>query len=405
MAKPDLDQDGIPDDEDIDIDGDNILNSVDPAPRVPSTTAGPRPQGLGGAGAGGTGGTGDTPRTGIKLGFGLSTDGAPVSLAPIQMSRYIVSLAATNPAAYKRIKNAVEAATKRKFNDPTVLGTWVEGLATDLFSSEDPKARKLSIEQYLTSAARIAPAGTAVRPTATTYLSTREQTDAEINADFQKVFGVNAPDSIKEKYFTRLTNAQKESPQITSRDASGAITQTGGLGQDVKQRIINNMIAEGAGLEREGATGDFDVVVAQLKEEASDYGVILTDDQVRKYAINAFRSGAGVDAEREKIKSIAKGLYAPIAQFIDQGISVKDLITPYINKKSSILEIPEEAIQINNNEGQEIMSKVMRDGQLMPIYDYENSLRSDPRWRFTRNANEMASSLVLRIFREFGISG
>lgn len=399
---PDLDQDGIQDAQDNDIDGDNILNANDPQPRIPSSTAAPRPKGLA---SDSPSATGVVPQNGIRLGFDLTTEGEPTKLAPVSIGPYIVSLANSNPGAYNKIRSSVEAATKRKFNDPTVLGSWMEGLATDLFVSADPKARKISLEQYLTSAARLVPAGTATRPSVSTFLSTREQADAEINAEFRKMFGIAAPDDIKEDYFNRLTEAQRGAPQVTKRDASGAIIQSGGLGADVKQRIVNNMVAKGAGLERQGETGDFDVAVSQLRAEAMDYGVSLTDEQVRKYAINAFRSGAGVDAEKEKIKNIAKGLYAPIAPFIDQGLSVKDLVTPYINKKASVLEIPADSIQVDNNEGQEIMSKIMTDGKLMPLYDYEKSLRADPRWRFTKNANEMASNLVLKVFRDFGIGG
>ena len=395
---PDLDQDGIPDEQDMDIDGDQILNERDKQPRVPSPTSLPKQETT-------TTTTTQTVPTGVQIGFGLTTEGAPTTLAPAQIGSYIISLAANNPGAYKKIRSSVEAATKRKFNDPTVLASWVEGLSTDLLFSPDPKAKKLSLEQYLTSAARVIPAGTAKQPSVQTFLSTREQTDAEINADFRKMFGIAAPDDIKQDYFDSITAAQKASPQVTSRDASGAIIQTGGLGADVKQRILNNMIAKGAGLERQGETGDFDVAVSQLRAEAMDYGVALSNDQLRKYAINAFKSGAGVDAEKEKIKNIAKGLYAPIAPFIDQGLSVKDLISPYINTKASILEIPAESIQVDNDEGQEIMSKIMTDGKLMPLYDYEKSLRADPRWRFTKNANEMASSMVLNIFRDFGIAG
>lgn len=397
----DLDKDGIPDEQDMDIDGDNILNERDKQPRVPSSTSAQGPQPSPSPTE-----TGEMPKsTGIRLGFDLVTDGVPTSLVPVQVGEYVVSLASTDPGTYRKIKASVEAATKRKFNDPTVLGTWLEGLATDLFVSADPKAKKISLEQYLDSAARFVPAGTPTRPSVSTFLSTREQTDAEIDAEYRKMFGIAAPENIKQDYFDRLTKAQKESPQVTMRDASGAITQTGGLGADVKQRIVNNMIAKGAGLERQGETGDFDVAVQQLKSEAADMGVVLTDDQVRKYAISAFRTGAGVDAEKQKIRNIAKGLYSPIAQYLDQGISVKDLLTPYMNKKAQVLEIPEDSIQVNNNEGQEILSKVVTGDKLMPLFDYEKSLRADPRWRFTKNANEMASGFVLRVLRDFGIAG
>lgn len=399
----DLDKDGVPDDQDKDIDGDNILNEGDDQPRVPSTTSQPKPVGPASPGAG-QAKTG-VASTGIKLGFDLVTDGVATTLVPAQIGAYVTSLANRNPGAYKRIRAAVESATKRKFNDPTVLGSWIEGLATDLYVSPDPDAKKISLEQYLTSAARIVPAGTATRPSVSTYLSTREQSDAEINAEYLKFFGVLAPKDVQDAYFNDLTAAQKASPQVTKRDASGAITQTGGLGQDVKQRIVNNMIAKGAGLEREGKAGDFDVAVSTIKKEAADYGVVISQDQARKYALSSITSGAGLDAEVAKIKEISKGLYSPLAPFIDKGVSVKDLMQPYFNKKAQTLEIPEDSISLDNNEGQEVMSKVVVDGKLAPLFDYEKSLRADPRWRFTKNANEMASGWTLRILRDFGIAG
>ena len=399
----DLDKDGVPDDQDKDIDGDGILNENDKQPRVPASTSQAKPVGPSSPDAGQA--TTGVATTGIKLGFDLVTDGIPTTLVPAQIGAYITSLARTNPGAYKRIRASVESATKRKFNDPTLLGTWVEGLATDLYVSADPKAKNISIEQYLTSAAKVVPAGTATKPSVSTYLSTREQTDAEINAEYLKFFGVLAPKDVQDAYFNDLTNAQKASPQVTKRDASGAIIQTGGLGADVKQRIVNNMIAKGAGLDRQGKAGDFDVAVSTIKQQAADYGVSLSQDQARKYALSSITSGAGIDAEVSKIKEIAKGLYSPLAPYIDKGVSVKDLMQPYFNKKAQTLEIPEDAISLDNNEGQEVLSKVVVDGKLAPLFDYEKSLRADPRWRFTKNANEMASGWTLKILRDFGIAG
>lgn len=399
----DLDKDGVPDDQDKDIDGDGILNENDSQPRIPASTSQAKPVGPSSPGAGQA--TTGVTTTGIKLGFDLVTDGIPTTLVPAQIGAYITSLARTNPGAYKRIRASAESATKRKFNDPTLLGTWVEGLATDLYVSADPKAKNISIEQYLTSAAKVVPAGTATKPSVSTYLSTREQTDAEINAEYLKFFGVLAPKDVQDTYFNDLTNAQKASPQVTKRDASGAIIQTGGLGADVKQRIVNNMIAKGAGLDRQGKAGDFDVAVSTIKQQAADYGVSLSQDQARKYALSSITSGAGIDAEVSKIKEIAKGLYSPLAPYIDKGVSVKDLMQPYFNKKAQTLEIPEDAISLDNNEGQEVLSKVVVDGKLAPLFDYEKSLRADPRWRFTKNANEMASGWTLKILRDFGIAG
>jgi hypothetical protein len=76
-----------------------------------------------------------------------------------------------------------------------------------------------------------------------------------------------------------------------------------------------------------------------------------------------------------------------------------------MNIKAQTLEIPVDAIGLNNPEGQQVVSQVISGDKLLPLYDYEKSLRQDPRWRFTKNANEQASGFVLQVLKDFGIAG
>jgi hypothetical protein len=41
----------------------------------------------------------------------------------------------------------------------------------------------------------------------------------------------------------------------------------------------------------------------------------------------------------------------------------------------------------------------------MSIYDFQRTLRKDPRWQYTDNAREESSTAVLGVLRDFGFQG
>jgi len=86
-------------------------------------------------------------------------------------------------------------------------------------------------------------------------------------------------------------------------------------------------------------------------------------------------------------------------------LTPKELLQPYIAKKVQVLEIPENQITLNGTEVQQVISKVVTKDGLLPIYNYERELRADPRWRFTKNANDEAANWVSSIMKSFGIAG
>ena len=405
MAKDDLDNDGIKDNIDPDIDNDGILNAADKRPRefdmpapTGSSTINPVPKpsfGMGGSG-------GSTPPVGLDLGFGLDQ-----RLSAFQMGAYITGLAGSNPKKFQEIKNSINAALNTKYNNPATIGAAVQRLAENIQLSPDPLQKTISIEEYL-SRARASVAGT-TEPTAQVFETTKAQAKAELDAEFAKLYGTAATDQDVNDYYNELVLAQRSNPLKTIR-RDGKVTQVGGLGADAKQAILNKAIVKRANVAVPGESiaklgGDYGVSVDSLRKTASDYGVILTDDQLKSYALSSITSKGGLDNEITKIKNIAKGLYSSLGSYIDQGLSVKELLQPYMNKKAELLEIPINQVSLMNNEGQELLKNVVGKDQLLPLYDYESSLRQDPRWRFTKNANETASSYVLQILKDFGIAG
>jgi hypothetical protein len=100
--------------------------------------------------------TSNQTNLGLLLGFGLKDKGKDVTLAPISIAPYVVTLSKSNPKAYNSIKGLVKAASGKTINDPNTLGAWVSRLAENIFYSQDPIVKTMSIEDFLRSTAKTA---------------------------------------------------------------------------------------------------------------------------------------------------------------------------------------------------------------------------------------------------------
>jgi len=80
--------------------------------------------------------------------------------------------------------------------------------------------------------------------------------------------------------------------------------------------------------------------------------------------------------------------------------TVKQLLSPYIQTRANILEEDPDSIDLKS------LTKVAQNPKgLMGLYDYEISLRSDPKWRYTKNAQDNMSKLSRGIAEMFGLVG
>lgn len=100
--------------------------------------------------------TGNQSTLGLLLGFGIKDQDKDLTLAPVKIAPYIVTLSKTNPKAYNSIKSLVKAASGKTINDPNTLGAWVGRLAENIFYSTDPIVKTMSIEDFLRSTAKTA---------------------------------------------------------------------------------------------------------------------------------------------------------------------------------------------------------------------------------------------------------
>lgn len=355
----------------------------------------------------------------IQLGYGVT--GLAVT-DPKQVAAYINGLAKTDPAAFKAMTNALKriGIPLKKFTD---VGLAMSGFISNLQNDPNPALKGITLETFLASVPakeEFAVQKKGKKPTKQYYLTTPENAAAELDAELSKTLGVTATPEEQKAYYKELIAEQKKAPMVT-RTADGIVTQSTGFSAAQKEALLNKFVAARAQkalgnaamaggtavniIPPEQFTGEFVKNINALKAYSNAYGVPMSDYEVKRAAIESITSPGGIDAQAEQIKAVAKGIYSGLAQFIDQGLTPEKLLQPYIAKKAQILEIPEDSITLNSTEGQQVVSKVVTDKGLLPIYNYERELRQDPRWRFTKNANDEAATWVNSIMRSFGIAG
>jgi hypothetical protein len=136
-----------------------------------------------------------------------------------------------------------------------------------------------------------------------------------------------------------------------------------------------------------------------LKTLTSAYGVTLPDADIRQLAINSLTSKTAIDDAKTKVQSLAKATYRNLAPFIDQGLTVKDIASQYINRMSNVLEISPDGIDLNDRYIQEVLSA----DKLPSLNEFTIKLRNTPMWQKTSGAIEEAASYAKKILSDFGL--
>lgn len=112
--------------------------------------------------------------------------------------------------------------------------------------------------------------------------------------------------------------------------------------------------------------------------------------------------GESIDTYKNLIRQTAKiGMPENVKKLLDNGVDLETVYSPYKNQMAKILEINPLSIQLDDPT---LRSAITPQGE-MTIYDYQRSLRKDPRWQYTDNAREQVADATLEILRDFGFQG
>jgi len=252
-----------------------------------------------------------------------------------------------------------------------------------------------------------------------TSISSKGEITAEINEAFGTMFGAAVPKEINTAFFNELRALQmsrstKPLPKVTKpplkpNDVDVVIEGVSAqerkdiLNKYLKQYANDQLAAVALGDPKAIANinrGSFGITYTTLKNAYANNGIPMNVGELGRLSVESSLNPKVLESNINLINLQAKTYYPALADKIDKGFTVKQLLSPYLNSRANILEEDADGIDLKE------LQDVAKDPKgLMGLYDYEVSLRKNPKWRFTKNAQDSLGSLGRDLTKMFGLAG
>jgi hypothetical protein len=176
-------------------------------------------------------------------------------------------------------------------------------------------------------------------------------------------------------------------------------------GNDKDPNIINRelaaLISYKPGTQLGGAIGG-DLTTLRATARANGFNLDTSFGSSINDWLQRLAKGESIETFKNTIRGAAKlGLPDKVANLLDQGLDLKDIYDPYKKVMASVLEVAPDSISLDDK----TLRMAIGPEKEMSIYDFQRTLRKDPRWQYTNNAREEASDSVLKVLRDFGFQG
>ena len=269
----------------------------------------------------------------------------------------------------------------------------------------------------------------------TSNLTTKEDAYAEFNRTVKQYVGdpvlVDKLEALREAYWQKLHKIEmdRNTTRITKTDIFGnTVANTMGEAPLTEQDrtemrlglIINgDKKIESTGIKAatqeslEDAGGLISQAYSKLKETAADYGIRLTSSELLDRTYRALKVGGvsaglstgtmatGIEQEIATIKQSAKAHFKGLSQYIDNGLRVSDISGNFQRMKENEMGLVEGDIDIYDDDVQ----RAIGGADISTKNDFILGVRSNPLWRKTPKANEMAATFINTILKSWGKVG
>lgn len=175
-----------------------------------------------------------------------------------------------------------------------------------------------------------------------------------------------------------------------------------GMSDEELRDVLANHVKPGA----QGYTGDLSGIEQSLRQVAFNNGVTLQDDQINKWMKAIVRGEANEDQFRNNIRNMAAAAFPLYGEQVKGGMDLIDVATPYLQSMSEVLELAPGSVGLNDPLVRKALSGT-RDAQgkqaPMNTSEFEDMLRQDKRWGYTKKANDSALGFASAIARAWGL--
>jgi hypothetical protein len=246
-------------------------------------------------------------------------------------------------------------------------------------------------------------------PSVTQYPAISSETDAlaTINAVFNTELGRDATPSEFKILAPKLMAAQRKNPSTqTVRTVNGKKIVETVTGLDPKQFLVTE-IQKNPATKAEIAMrlkSAQSLNRQDLEKTARANGLDLDKNfgTVVDTWVKRVDNGEDIDIFKNLIRNTAKiGLPDKVSGLLDTGVDLETVYSPYKRLMASTLEVAPDSISIDDP----TLRMAIGPDKEMSLYDFQRSLRKDPRWQYTDQARKSVSDAALGVLRDFGFTG
>lgn len=151
--------------------------------------------------------------------------------------------------------------------------------------------------------------------------------------------------------------------------------------------------------------GELAGLQAQLEQTAARNGVRIGGPAMKSWMQAITRGNQTVEGYQAYLRDQAAKTFSAFGDQIRGGMDLQDVVSPYVNSMAEILEINPQQIDMFDQTIRKAITQKNAKGQVSPaaLGDFEDSLRKDPRWRQTKNANKQARAMAAAMANAWGL--
>jgi hypothetical protein len=183
-------------------------------------------------------------------------------------------------------------------------------------------------------------------------------------------------------------------------------------GWDNPERAFKLTAAIGDASKNDPATtaqpkGDLRGYAMQLRNTASANGLQFSDEYYDSQARSAVTGLNSIDDLDMNIREQAASFWPSYSDKILAGQNVRDLASSYLYTMGTELEIDPQSINLDDQYIRGALTSVDDKGNFKPqsLWEFQQSLRKDPRWMNTTKAQNQVASTASRVMEMFGLVG
>ena len=211
-----------------------------------------------------------------------------------------------------------------------------------------------------------------IKGTGTVTVSDPASLSLELDSKFMDLFNTPADKKAAAAYAKEVNAAEKAAQGKLPADQREQIL----LKYVQKQAALVYGQGEDKFMTQEGLLGQ---TVRELNAAYTQNGIPVTQQQIYQDSINSLRSAQAKQNVLDKINLQATALYPAIKDYILQGMSARDVLSPYISRYSQIYGIPAAQVPMTK------LSTVASGKELMSLKDWDTVLYKDPDYKLTQD--------------------